>query len=1091
MRHTAFALGATAMVWSHAPSPAVEAADPATRCEGIVFDDVDVDGTRDRGEPGIGGVTVHLDDARGLRTTRTTGDDGRWVVDPDQVSWPLRIEVAIPDHLRPSRRGPDHASDVQFVARAADCGDGGIASFALYEPGAACDPDAPIVVGCFVVDHADDYDDRPAIQLVDADTVDDGSTDGDTQADWLGPDPTTIAVHRDVGAVYGMATDHRGAVYAASFVKRHTRLTSRLNPTGNPTTIYRVVPGQPVEIFATLDPDATDPHDHAGADDHDERVFDDVYTVGIGDIEVSPDGSLLYAIDLTHRELVTLSTTQARVVGRFPLDGEALGVTDCAVDERRPFGDLRPFGLGFDSDGSLLIGVVCSAESTVPADQAIDESNAPGLPLGDPDGVVGRVYELRGDHVVERLSWPLARDRGDTQNNGLISNDATWHPWVPAVPFEDEHDVVSYPQPAITDLAVDHAGNLIIALGDRWGHQTAPSTWAPTVTGDTHEITEPVAAGDLQRACPDGEGWVIEGSDGCPGGWGNGFEFFDGDRYGWHAETVLGSVIAVPDGSDETTLVVSQMDPVPGTRPWFSGGLAWHSSATGSVLSGARLYDGRFAEPDTTFEHASGITDLARLCDAAPLEIGGRAWHDTDADGRQDPGEHPIAEIRLELRDAGGDVLATATTDEHGNYRFGDDSVPGGLIDGAEYLVTVALWNYEAGPFGVDGDATGLRPTSRDPGVAASLDSNGRVGGDVLTTAGLTMAAVVAGDDPSTTWVEGGIDHSVDFGFRDQYDLAVATRWVRNDDVLGVLAFEIIVHNQGSEPSRDYEIANRLPAGTELVAASRGATSDPSGRVLTWSFVDDDQLAPGESRELTVLVRVTDDSRSPFANTVQIVADGGADDDSTPGDADFDVVLRRDDAFLPDGTLVDDNGGAALDDDADVALVYLHQITGRLWIDPDRDGQYEPDPPRDGAAVGEQPAAGVAVVLLHADGTEIERQWTTHNGSYQFSMVPSGRYTIHVPTEEFDASRSLHGYDWMRSAYRTGAFEPADGLDLPLMLRAGSDSVVDVRVGVAHRPGRGWGWLFAPRLVLPSLLVAAAGLLLLQRRANRAELLAA
>lgn len=1068
----------------------VDAQEPS--CGGFVFDDLDLDGVRDDTESGVGGVTVAVTDRTGRRTTTATGSDGSWNARPRAADYPVRIEFEPPAGSFPAGLGQDNGSAVQFARSADECGRGPIGAFGVYVPGAACRLSASLVTGCYLSADSPHYDDAPAIELLDSDVVDSGSVEGSTSADWLSPAPTPLATNRDIGAIYGLATDPRGTVYAAAFVKRHTRLDTRLNPLGNPTAIYRVRPGQPPELFVTIDAEAENPHDLTDDPRRDAAVFDDVYRVGLGDIDISADGSTMYVTDLGRRELVVVSLPSGRIDDRIPLTGEALGIDACGVTGREPAGDLQPFGLGFDAGGDLLLGVVCSGASTVPAGAVIDEDETPNGVLGDPEALAGYVYELVGRDFVQRLAWPLTADRGETRNNGLVSNDAVWHPWVDGVPFRDEHDVVSYPQPAITDLTVDGGGNLVVALGDRWGHQTMPASVAPTTDGRTHDVVETVSAGDLQRACPDGEGWRIEGTDGCAGGWGNGFEYFDGDSYGWHAETALGAVVAVPStgDADRSTLIATQMNPLTGqSDPWRSGGVAWHDATTGHYVGGVRLYDGRHADPDYTFEKGSGVADLALLCDAAPLQVGGRMWYDLDADGEQDPAEPPLSDVRVELRDVDGNPLATVATDANGGYVFDDSSADQPLVEGHEYLVTIAAWNFDHGPFSRDGTHTGLRPTTRDPAVGDELDSDGRVGGDQTVVPGLTFAPVVVGDDPTTDAIEGAVDLSVDFGFRDQYDLAVATSWVRSDDVLGVLAFETVVNNQGSEPSGAFEFVNRFPFGTTLVAASRGSErTGPGGSVLRWTVGEDRQLMPGESRTYTVLVHVDDDSQSPFVNSVQIMADSGDDDDSEPGNADLDVVLAREETYLDVG-LLDENGGGQTEDDADVAIVQLHRITGRVWIDPDHDARYEPDQPVE-TELTERAVAGVAVVLRHRDGTEIERQWTGHDGTYEFTMVPSDDYVIEIPTDEFETSHPLGGYDWMSSSYRSGRIDTAVGVRIPLSLETGSGGAHLVDVAIAHHPTRSWfGW-FRVEMLIPGVVLLAVAVLLAQRHANRVAAIA-
>ena len=62
--------------------------------------------------------------------------------------------------------------------------------------------------------------------------------------------------------------------------------------------------------------------------------------------------------------------------------------------------------------------------------------------------------------------------------------------------------------------------------------------------------------------------------------------------------------------------------------------------------------------------------------------IGDFVWNDTNGDGVQDPGETGIPGVTITLYDSNGDVIATTTTDDNGNYVF--DNLPAG-----DYTVVV------------------------------------------------------------------------------------------------------------------------------------------------------------------------------------------------------------------------------------------------------------------------------------------------------------------------------------------------------------------------------------------------------------------
>ena len=693
------------------PAPAASAA-AASGCGGVVFRDLDADGRRvetlehddrpDDIEAGVGGVRVVAVDADGATHATSTRNDGRWSIDLTPADFPIRIEFTVPDGHEAGRPGPDAGVPIQYVTSPDECDGRPLGNLGVFPVEEFCAARPEIAVACHVPADAAAHDEQPAIRAVSDGAVDDGAAaeygddDRTTIDDWLRPVTRTLATQGQIGTVYGQAARRDGTLFAAAFTKRHTRSTSELNPIGNPTVIYRLLPNGEPEVFVTLDPDAVDPHGAAdrprSADDL--EVMDSVFTTGIGDIELSPDDATLFAVDLGRRELVTIDVESATVVERRRLDGSALGRSDCSVSATEPSGDLRPFGLGWIDD-ELLVGVVCSAATTVREDQMVRELGAPGPGAGDHDQLMGYVYGVGPDSFTELLAWPLATDRGETHSNGRLSNEAIWHPWTATFPFHAEPVAVSYPQPAITDLVVDARGNLVIALGDRWSHQTAPETDAPARDGSTRRITETVAAGDLQRACRRSQGWVIEGTPGCSGGFGNGWEFFDGESYGWQAETSLGSVARLPGRAE---VVSTQMNPVTDDHAWSSGGLVWHATGNGDRANGVRLYDRQGSAPGSTFENASGLGDLAILCGGPDPSIGGSVWHDADADGVRDPGDGPVVGAAIELLDAAGEIVSVDYSDGQGRYSFDGSNVTGGLVAGAQYVLSMGERNYRPRP---------------------------------------------------------------------------------------------------------------------------------------------------------------------------------------------------------------------------------------------------------------------------------------------------------------------------------------------------------------------------------------------------------
>ena len=90
------------------------------------------------------------------------------------------------------------------------------------------------------------------------------------------------------------------------------------------------------------------------------------------------------------------------------------------------------------------------------------------------------------------------------------------------------------------------------------------------------------------------------------------------------------------------------------------------------------------------------------FCENVPAELSGHVWHDLDNDGTRDVGEIGIGNVRIELYDADGGLVASTTTDAQGAYAFKNlltgqykikEIQPAGWTDGKESLGKVAgVW---------------------------------------------------------------------------------------------------------------------------------------------------------------------------------------------------------------------------------------------------------------------------------------------------------------------------------------------------------------------------------------------------------------
>lgn len=258
-----------------------------------------------------------------------------------------------------------------------------------------------------------------------------------------------LADQSQMGAVYGMAYDHRRfQLYAAAYIKRE----AVLGPLG-PGGIYRIdlASGQ-VAPWALL-PSGPDLHDYAS--NYDEPVSPWVGWLGLGDIDMSEDGTELYAVNLFDGFLYRLSVPDGRILGRFP--------HGAAAETWGP--GARPMGLGVWGE-QLYHGVINS-----------------GVAGGAHEAAV---YVSRRDGSDMRLLLKL--------DLGYRNSLAAWMPWRSGPGgdsgFGAQHEAM------LSDIVIRKNGDLLMGLRDRMGDSNLSigygdliiarqqgGVWVPDTTG--------------------------------------------------------------------------------------------------------------------------------------------------------------------------------------------------------------------------------------------------------------------------------------------------------------------------------------------------------------------------------------------------------------------------------------------------------------------------------------------------------------------------------------------------------------------------------------------------------------------------------
>ncbi len=965
-----------------------------TTCSGVVFQDYDADGERTEDysfvsndfsavlDDGVPGIAVAITTTNGTVLNTTTGGDGSWSLGLDTEDFPVRIDFSgLPNEWSSTPKGPDAAGLTQFVETSSECGINGIGNAGIIAPGTFCENRPEIVTSCFLFGDVANHDDQVAIASFVDGAVDNGAADG---SDWTDDDYVIEATLGQVGTVFGIETLENGTTLGAAFVKRHTQL----GPTDNPTTIYAVEASGNVGPWYTVDNSATDPH--SGEDDgwlNDFDAFSAVGREGLGDIEVSPDGSTVYTVDLGRKLLVAIpvnadGSANASGVTTTP-------ITQASTGARCSDQDLRPFGLGFDGP-TLLVGVTCSGESSVnAADYPTDVINGPAL--GDASQLSAHVYAFNGGFSLV-TNVPLPTTSRGSQNTGTGDNayrgQSDWRPWLTQPPFVGDFTGypaggVAYAQPLLSDIEID-GDDLVIGFMDLWGHQMGSNAFYQGADGNVYQLDQPLSSGDAVRAFSDGSGGYTYPTSGPD-------FFYTGDSYlSSHSETALGASAQIPG---RPYVINNAFDPIelPGT--WQSGGVEYYDNATGESIQGYRLYNGRNGLATGTFEKAAGIGDVEAVCGVADIQVGDRVWFDADQDGIADPEERALAGVVIELVNAAGATIATTTTDEDGLYSFNTADIDG-FNHGATYDIVVSQDNYDVGGVFNGGVHDGLGfPTFANAGSDDFNDSDG----------------VLVNGVPTVTFTATATDHSMDFGFvPESYRLGNTVFLDLDEDGSqgngepGIAGVEVqlqdaagnVVATETTDSNGNY-LFEGLDAGDYVVAIAETQLLD--GAALDGlESTDGNGTAPDPDDDVDL-----DDNGDPAPGYASVSAPVTLGNGEPLGEA-------GEDAVFPDG-----NSNLTVD----FGFVPSYRLGDTVWFDPNNNGVQD---------AGEPGIAGVDVQLLNAaDNSVVATTTTDSSGEYIFEDLDAGEYVVAISSVNQPALDGLSSSDGNGTAP-----DPDDDVDL-------------------------------------------------------------
>jgi hypothetical protein len=547
-------------------------------------------------DSGVQNTTVTVYDSAGVsRGTTTTASNGTYSISATGTG-PYRVEFTnLPSGYFPSARNTDSVlggsatnsgSSVQFV----NDGNTSNVNLAVNYPADYSQNNPEITASMYA---AGDQLAAPnnVLPVLVSFPYSAGSSDTATGAtegafDFPGANPLSLEAS-EVGTTYGLTYARKSRLlYSAAFFKRH----AGFGP-GGPNRVYVIdrASGGSVSSAFTVPGTVTDAHDTTApidwTRDNGNTGWDGVGKTSLGGMALSADETTLYVMNLANRTLYALNpSTGAQIASQAAPTNLPLPSGTCAA------GDARPFAVTF-YHGSLYVGMVCSAESTVAAGtvDTFTDSNSNGRYDGgeyymETNGTAGRqagtdpYLDFDGDSNYDAGEAFVDNDgngfynQGDARNlrayvysvnpttlafgaspvfqaplnyrrgvnTHTIGAFGIWRPW--STTYRDAGSGTFrpiYSQPMLTDIAFDN-GNLILGLRDRIGDQVGNGALSNPGDPSNTNFYQPRTSGDVLRACGSIGAWNLESNGRC-GGTGNspqnvsegpgGGEFYYGDAY--------------------------------------------------------------------------------------------------------------------------------------------------------------------------------------------------------------------------------------------------------------------------------------------------------------------------------------------------------------------------------------------------------------------------------------------------------------------------------------------------------------------------------------------------------------------------------
>jgi len=352
--------------------------------------------------------------------------------------------------------------------------------------------------------------------------------------------------------------------------------------------------------------------------------------------------------------------------------------------------------------------------------------------------------------------------------------------------------------------------------------------------------------------------------------------------------------------------------------------------------------------------------------------ISGTVFSDLNGDGTQDTGEGGLGGVTIQLLDSAGSVVAITTTAGNGSYLFS------GLAAGS-YIVR------EIDPAGYTSTTANSVPVNVAPGGAANANFGDQQQG---TVSGTVFSDLNGNGTPDVG--EGGLG-GVTIQLLDSNGTVIATATTAGN---GSYVFTGVT--PGSYTVREIDptgyistSANNVPVSIATGGAANANFGDQQqGTISGTVFSDlngDGVLNGSESGLGGVTIELLDSSGTVVATTSTAGNGSYLFSGVTPGN----YTVRETDATGYVSTSANSvpvnvaPGGAA---NANFGDQQQGTISGTVFSDLNGDRAQN---------AGEGGLGGVTIELVNSSGTVVATTTTAGNGSYLFSGVTAGNYTVH------------------------------------------------------------------------------------------------